>query len=1297
MAKIVLTISADNKATQSVRLLNAEVQTLSKTLSTIKVNKNLTAQINALTKYYNNLTKAAVKINEVTSKRQLVESKIATQEARTATEKARKITQLKQEALLTERINTEKTKQAVNEAKVQNSVKITTSQTQRLVKQYADLLNTIKSLEKSYKKGTFDNVTSQIKSYFNEVKGLDDELKSGKITQADYDNKIIQATASLQGFKTEVASTRTESKSLHGTLKDTVSGFLQFQLSAMLVMKPLQLIRGALSSINETLVKTEDAVIALQRVLPNGSASDDEISSRLYKIAADYGQTFENVSEIAQNFARSGMSWADTIKATESAALALNVAELDATEATNGMIAIMSQFNLEASDLETVIDKLNKTADNFPVTTEKILAALQRTGSAASNANLSLDETISLITALSKATGRSGENIGTALNSLIQYSSKSSALETFANLSDEAAQVVENYRKGLTKANGETYNILDVWQQVSKEIQNIDSRQADLLDSYFATEDGSALKDALDGELEDIYTELGGVYDTANTFRKNYFIALLGNMDTVLQAQQTLAGAQGYSQTENEKYLDTYTAKLNTLKAEWEDIANSEQGLLGLKKFFVDLGSGILAVVNATGGLRTTFIALGSVLATLFAPKIISGLNKIDNFFKNLPKPLKNFQLATKASTKAQQAQTAATFAQMRADNLATRAKELRTLGTEYSALAQEFETRATQQQTIATQAQTKADKIAAVAAKAKGAAIQTAIGIIGIAVTAISSVVGAVQEANRVAEENRKQTIENYRNIEETYTELQKLSKQYKDLADTTNRTEDQEKNFSEIENQLIEVLKDKYKVLSLLTEGTDEYNEAVKRLADEELAQYGQELVNAQSAAQTNLEKTKIGRKAPDDEWGKIGSDYNYIKDILKKRGIETSGIARDHVLDLAFSNSAEAQLYNFAQYKQGYNALYEAYLEAIKAGDNKTADRIINSTQWKNFDEVIKKYEQVIKDYLDTTVANTYFNNYKQQFGEITTQAEFDNALEWITKSINAGEYYNDTIKNILAGLVKISDATEDTTDATSKWSNDISNIDGKYDDLIKKLEELRDLQKESTDWEEKKLAVLEAEQALENARNEATVRRFNQDTNQWEWQTDEKAIAEAEENLEKAQLDLQEAAYDSIITQLEEQTATNESILAILKEVTPLLGEDFANAVKGAISGTTSVDLDNPIISKDGSYDSGGIANGLGFMPKATAQPESVNDPELTKKILTPVSNAEFDRYVKDMGIMFAQAHNFAQIPQFERVNTTNDNRVDNSGQITMNGVTIGSNARGNTLDELLTLAKIVPNT
>ncbi len=502
-----------------------------------------------------------------------------------------------------------------------------------LQKQYANLLSSLKAVKANYPEKTFETLTDSVKENLTVIKALNAAYKdSGKLTgeQKDLFEKLKKE---LSDISATFSTTKAENDKLTGSTEkskqsigELAGKFLQWQTAATLVMKPLDLLRSALDSVNETLEKTENAVVSLQRVLPSGAASDSEISDKLYQLAQDYGQTFENVSEIANNFARTGMSWADTVRATEAALLGLNVAELDATESSEGMIAIMSQFHLEAENLVEVIDKLNKVSDSASVTTEKLLTALQRTGSSADNANLSLDETIGIVTALSKATGRSGENLGTAVNSLIQYSTKAESLRVFAELSEDTAKVVEQYEMGAA-------NILDVWQAVSGVIQDMDARQEELLEGLIHSDDIQNLEQELQDELGDIFEQVGDVYGTANTFRKNYFIALLGNMDEVDKAIATASEASGYSAEENQKYMETYAAKVTTLQAKWQELANDEQGLLAVKKGLADMGIGILNAVDAVGGLKTAFGIVGTVALAVFSKKIASS---IDTAAKNV-------------------------------------------------------------------------------------------------------------------------------------------------------------------------------------------------------------------------------------------------------------------------------------------------------------------------------------------------------------------------------------------------------------------------------------------------------------------------------------------------------------------------------------------------------------------------------------------------------------------------------------------------------------------------------------
>ena len=1227
MAQLTLNVGLNTtEVDKGVQSLQAKFVPIQQTLQGLKINKDLTAQIKALTEYYKTFAGVVVKVNTATTKATLQNEKLALASEKLATQE-------KKTALTAAKINTELSKQALNAAKAQTSIEVTVNSVEKLQKEYADLLTTLKSLEKNYPKGTFDSIKSSAEGAYYEIKALNSEIGNNKPNEIQK-KQIQNLTTNLNTYKTQVSSLQAETKGLHGTLQDIVGGFLKFQLSAMLVMKPLQLIQSALSSINETLVKTEDAVISLQRVLPSGSATDSEISGKLYQIAQDYGQSFDNVSQIAQNFARTGMSWADTIKATEAAVLALNVAELDATEASEGLISIITQFDMSTEQLTETVDKLNKAADQNPVTTEKLLKALQRTGAAAKNANISLNDTIGIITTLSKATNRSGENLGTAVNSLIQFSSKASSLDTFAKLGGNVETAVEKYRAGAG-------SILEIWEELSKVIKE---RQGDaesiLGGDLFGDEEWAGLNAELKAELGESYADITDIYDTASTFRKNYFIALLNDMENVKKVSGEIADANGYSQDENQKYLDTYTAKQNKIKAQWEDIANDEQGLLGIKKDLLDLGSSLLNIIKWTGGLKTTLVAVGGIVAQLFGAKMLAGINSF------------------------------------------------------FSTLSTGFKT------------------------------LQGSAGWIGLILTAISAIDGAIRQGIETARENERQRIQQQNEaIAKTNESIDAQKKEVaqinevastvenlREILDDSSQSEEEkakaQDKLLQIQNTLVES-NNKYKDSLDLTNGSlKEQLGLIEQLTTEQLKQKANDFLTKNKAeievAKKVLDTSSV--TSSDTILSGVANDRFRFREIINaaisKAGLKNAEITEDNTYGgyhQQWKDTVEG--WNEGGLVGAIGGIFKHILWTNKedwTGEAK-AGISFSGTVEQQLEAISKLKSQIATDTTlglsnEETIAFTRVldNLYQQinsaEYKQSVLLAERAKATQdWLNGTISEAEYLK-----IVYGIEK------EIVEEDKKWTNNIKDVTNTYDDLISKLEELRDLQKESTDWEDKKLAIMEAEQAIENARNQATIRRFNENTGNWEWQADEKAIAEAEQNLQQAQLDLQEKAYDNIIEQLENGDATNESILAILKEVAPLLGVDnnFVESVINAFKDKTGVDLNQPIIDKEKSFDNGGVANGLGYMVKATSKPESVNNPELTAKIMSPTSNAQFSRYVKDMGIMFANAEKYQQSPIITRYGNT-DNSVNNSGQVIISDINVGADKKDNIM-EILNLTQIVPN-
>lgn len=1408
MAQIKLTITADTQGVQkSVEQIKNQFTALSQQLSKLTVNKDLTAQIDSLSRYYETLSTMAAKsaksaktttaqvdtlrkgyANLANQLKTLKEQYPAGVFAKADEQIQRNLESVKalSEAYKSGNWGDEERKELIALSEEYKSLAADVAQVRfeenklatsepfspkqgdsifRLQKRYSALLTAIKSVEQYYPKGTFDQITTDAQEAVPALKALGQEYVTTGTLSDNSQKKLNTFTSAIHQQEAAFKDLQATSTNYHGTLRDLIAGFAKFQLSAMLVMKPLQMMQNALSSINETLVETENAVISISRVLDE-NISNGEIADEIYRIAQSLGQTFDVVQEIAQNFAKAGLDWQDTLKATEAAVLALNVAELDAAEASEGLIAIMQQFGYEAEDLTYIIDVLNKTADKSAVDTQELLAALQKTGSYAKESNLTLEQTVALITAISKATAASGQNIGNALKSLFAYSSKDSALDVFAALSPDMDAVVGEYRKGAA-------SILDVWRQLSNEINSLSAEQGKLLDQYFTSEEGSALEEALGGDLAEIQDSIKGVYDSAGVYRKNYFIALLSNMEEVDNVLGDLKNVAGYTMSEQEKYMETYTAKVNELKSAWQALVNDEQGWLGFKKGLAELGTWVINIIDDIGGLQTIISAIATTVIFLFGDKIISGIKTFGSSLKNIATGF------TAAATSAQTFQAA--------------------LGAVGLALT----------------------------------ALQVVFGLINRELEKAEQKRKEQEEANAKAIEDANDAIEANKNVVQSITAYADSVKELRDvLSDSTSTDEEKQAAQEQLLNIQEELIKNNgsYKdSLDLVNGSIEEQLGLIEKLTDEQLAQQAQDWLKENSAA-IELAKAETSKESTSSLGTSLGVGYGAGRDE------QASSVIND-IIHQAGVDNAEAIFEHYdgfvAEYYKGFGDAYKGgegiggvlggalsslgwgfagLLEMV--GDMGTLEGWAGSSSATigvsgTIAEQIAAWEA-----LKTAIAESEKLSAEQK---TAAADEIDEILE----SLNSAEYQE------AERLMEVYDATEKLlnkeisreeyleivygiTSATEEEGSAVEELTEKYDDLIKKLQELKDAQKDAWDWAESKQdvidaqkeleeaekalqeaqeaalqnnidltdeqndlleaqnALLKARQALERVKNERTVRRFSSTGNQWEWQTDEDKVADAQEalleaqddlleaqqdivdaqndakeklqeaiedaqedlenaqeRLEEAQYKLEQAAYEKIIEDLENGLATNESIEAILQEIKPLLGadstlaDDIANAIQGVFGdeglpdGTDDKDDGGDKDSGSSSsssgggkpsgavgggggkfaqsqlyYDSGGVAKGRGLFAKDTDRHESIiNDPDLTEKILSPVPSKQFDRYVRDMGILFEHARVYEQSPVMRSVVGNTDNSIDNSRQVIIKDVNVGAQKRDGLVDAL----------
>ena len=361
-----------------------------------------------------------------------------------------------------------------------------------------------------------------------------------------------------------------------------------------------QLKRGIAETIEE-MVELEYQMVAIDRVLNESHLNINEYRDELLQLAYDYGNSMDNVTDVALRLAQAGYDSNEVLALTEKTLLALNTAELNATEATSDMIAVMAQWGLmtgtateQAETYGDIIDKINIVADRFPTTSQDLMNALKKTSSAFNLAGASIEETIALITTAEVASQRGGKAIGTALGNITQQ------------LKDEGRLTIAE-SLGLDFYTDETKtqfkDIIEIFGEMSSKMQE--------------------LKDA--GKENSV--EMQNLLSIFTVFRRNVGASLLGGMadeaGTYTEVMKTLNNSLNYSMQENEKHMQTtkaaqaqFNATLLELKTKvWDN--GVEDVYRAMLELGTDVAKGISWLVDTFGALPVVISSVVAVM-TLF-------------------------------------------------------------------------------------------------------------------------------------------------------------------------------------------------------------------------------------------------------------------------------------------------------------------------------------------------------------------------------------------------------------------------------------------------------------------------------------------------------------------------------------------------------------------------------------------------------------------------------------------------------------------------------------------------------
>lgn len=444
--------------------------------------------------------------------------------------------------------------------------------------------------QKAERRKLNQNLIEQIKNERQILETIQRQVQeSGRLTE-EQKKQVAESKAKLDGLQSQVnigvQDMMRKSTTFNEELQRRIGWFVSGQLW-------FRFVEGAKEGVR-AIKEIEMGMVELSRVMNDVNFDTIKFRDDLMQLGQEFGFTFEEMQPIALRWAQSGYDASETLELTRNSLLALNVAELDARQSTESLIAIMQQWNLEAKDSEMVIDKINITADNFAVTSQDLVDGLMKSSSAARNMNVTFDELLGLLTATKEASGATGKEVGNALKSIMAYVQRDKSIDTLAEVGIDVFA---------DKAKTQFKSVLDIFKEIHAKW---DTLSTDIQDGLVKSADDAGLFNEELATALDIQEELNDLQKrdisqaSAGVFRRNYFVSLIENISQAEKVMENLQGSIGYSAKENAETMDTMIKKSKQVQNSWQQfiLTLGDSGVMDAIKVMIDGANTLLEVIN---------------------------------------------------------------------------------------------------------------------------------------------------------------------------------------------------------------------------------------------------------------------------------------------------------------------------------------------------------------------------------------------------------------------------------------------------------------------------------------------------------------------------------------------------------------------------------------------------------------------------------------------------------------------------------------------------------------------------
>lgn len=346
----------------------------------------------------------------------------------------------------------------------------------------------------------------------------------------------------------------------------------------------------------------DDALVELNKVADLSDKQLDSLTARAFALADAVGQTGTEAINAITEVKRAGFSLEESELIAKYALMMTNVAEGidDAGEAANILISVLKGTNAPISYASQLLDELNSISNQSAISFDALANMTQEIAGTMDTLGVSTQETMSLLTGAYEVL--QDERVAKGISVIgLRISGLNESLEKEAGLQSTVNDALMKYAK----------------------ISVFDEQTGQLRDYYDILDDLSRVWDSLSKNAQTYLTT-----QLAGKNRADVLTALMNNWQGVQEAMEQATDSEGSALHEQEGYLDSIEGHLKALQSAWQELANTSLNA-DMVKVVVDLGTGLVTIMNSMGGILNTAMLITGVIVTWKGFNMTARLSKL--------------------------------------------------------------------------------------------------------------------------------------------------------------------------------------------------------------------------------------------------------------------------------------------------------------------------------------------------------------------------------------------------------------------------------------------------------------------------------------------------------------------------------------------------------------------------------------------------------------------------------------------------------------------------------------------